>query len=70
MEGGAALRPTHRREIAPFARGLPRGQCAFPLGHEAPGVVGQVGPDVTDVDAGDFVTFDWRTACSRPTGPS
>ena len=30
------------------------------LGHEAAGVVEQVGPDVTDVAPGDFVILNWR----------
>src|SRR6202522_4830132 len=30
------------------------------LGHEAAGVVEEVGPDVTDVAPGDFVILNWR----------
>ncbi|MER6221837.1 S-(hydroxymethyl)mycothiol dehydrogenase [Streptomyces sp. 900105755] len=37
----------------------------FLLGHEAAGVVEQVGPDVTDVAAGDFVILNWRAVCGR-----
>src|ERR1700678_2732779 len=35
------------------------------LGHEAAGVVEQVGPDVTDVAPGDFVILNWRAVCGR-----
>ncbi|MER7577653.1 S-(hydroxymethyl)mycothiol dehydrogenase [Streptomyces sp. NPDC126514] len=37
----------------------------FLLGHEAAGVVEQVGPDVTDVAPGDFVILNWRAVCGR-----
>ncbi|WP_299532043.1 S-(hydroxymethyl)mycothiol dehydrogenase [uncultured Streptomyces sp.] len=37
----------------------------FLLGHEAAGVVEQVGPDVTDVAPGDFVVLNWRAVCGR-----
>jgi S-(hydroxymethyl)mycothiol dehydrogenase len=38
---------------------------AFPflLGHEAAGVVEQVGAGVTDVAPGDFVVLNWRAVC-------
>jgi len=35
----------------------------FLLGHEAAGVVEAVGPDVTDLAAGDFVVLNWRAVC-------
>src|SRR5436190_9332924 len=35
----------------------------FLLGHEAAGVIESVGPDVTDVAAGDFVVLNWRAVC-------
>ncbi len=35
----------------------------FLLGHEAAGVVESVGPDVTDLVAGDFVVLNWRAVC-------
>ncbi|WP_310964986.1 S-(hydroxymethyl)mycothiol dehydrogenase [Nocardioides terrisoli] len=35
----------------------------FLLGHEAAGVVEQVGPDVTTVAPGDFVILNWRAVC-------
>ena len=37
----------------------------FLLGHEAAGVVDAVGPDVTDVAAGDFVILNWRAVCGE-----
>ncbi|QPK79370.1 S-(hydroxymethyl)mycothiol dehydrogenase [Corynebacterium lizhenjunii] len=40
---------------------------AFPflLGHEAAGVVEQVGSDVTHVAEGDFVVLNWRAVCGE-----
>src|SRR6201991_4878341 len=35
----------------------------FLLGHEAAGVVGAVGDDVTSVAPGDFVILNWRAVC-------
>jgi S-(hydroxymethyl)mycothiol dehydrogenase len=35
------------------------------LGHEAAGVVEQVGPGVTDVAPGDFVILNWRAVCGQ-----
>ncbi|HZE40137.1 MAG TPA: S-(hydroxymethyl)mycothiol dehydrogenase [Stackebrandtia sp.] len=37
----------------------------FLLGHEAAGVVEEVGPDVTEVAPGDFVVLNWRAVCGR-----
>ncbi|MER7174335.1 S-(hydroxymethyl)mycothiol dehydrogenase [Streptomyces mesophilus] len=37
----------------------------FLLGHEAAGIVEQVGPDVTDVAPGDFVILNWRAVCGK-----
>src|SRR5664279_666677 len=37
----------------------------FLLGHEAAGIVEAVGPDVTDVAAGDFVILNWRAVCGQ-----
>jgi Zn-dependent alcohol dehydrogenase len=41
--------------------------CRLPavLGHEGGGVVEQVGPGVSSVDAGDHVLFLWRAGCGR-----
>ncbi|MFV2020836.1 S-(hydroxymethyl)mycothiol dehydrogenase [Micromonospora sp. LOL_023] len=35
----------------------------FLLGHEAAGVVEQIGPGVTDISPGDFVVLNWRAVC-------
>jgi S-(hydroxymethyl)mycothiol dehydrogenase len=35
----------------------------FLLGHEAAGIVEQVGVGVTDVEPGDFVVLNWRAVC-------
>jgi S-(hydroxymethyl)mycothiol dehydrogenase len=35
------------------------------LGHEAAGVVEEVGKDVTEVAPGDFVVLNWRAVCGR-----
>lgn len=37
----------------------------FLLGHEAAGVVSEVGPGVTEVGPGDFVILNWRAVCGR-----
>ncbi|MGX4654336.1 S-(hydroxymethyl)mycothiol dehydrogenase [Micromonospora sp. SCSIO 07396] len=37
----------------------------FLLGHEAAGVVEQVGEGVTDVAPGDFVVLNWRAVCGQ-----
>src|SRR5215472_2178213 len=35
------------------------------LGHEAAGLVEAVGPDVTGLEAGDFVILNWRAVCGQ-----
>jgi S-(hydroxymethyl)mycothiol dehydrogenase len=37
----------------------------FLLGHEAAGVIEATGPDVTEVEPGDFVILNWRAACGQ-----
>jgi S-(hydroxymethyl)mycothiol dehydrogenase len=37
----------------------------FLLGHEAAGIVAQVGEGVTDVEPGDFVVLNWRAVCGK-----
>jgi S-(hydroxymethyl)mycothiol dehydrogenase len=37
----------------------------FLLGHEAAGIVEQVGEGVTDVAPGDFVVLNWRAVCGQ-----
>ena len=35
------------------------------LGHEAAGIVEQIGPDVTGLEVGDFVVLNWRAVCGE-----
>jgi S-(hydroxymethyl)mycothiol dehydrogenase len=35
------------------------------LGHEAAGIVDKTGPDVTDVQPGDYVILNWRAVCGQ-----
>ena len=37
----------------------------FLLGHEAAGVIEEVGPNVTDLAPGDFVILNWRAVCGQ-----
>jgi len=37
----------------------------FLLGHEAAGLVDQVGPGVTEVAVGDYVILNWRAVCGQ-----
>jgi len=37
----------------------------FLLGHEAAGIVEQVGPDATGLEPGDFVILNWRAVCGN-----
>ncbi|MGB3484946.1 MAG: S-(hydroxymethyl)mycothiol dehydrogenase [Mycobacterium sp.] len=37
----------------------------FLLGHEAAGVVDEIGPGVESVSVGDFVILNWRAVCGR-----
>ena len=37
----------------------------FLLGHEAAGRIAAVGPDVHDVEPGDFVVLNWRAVCGE-----
>lgn len=37
----------------------------FLLGHEAAGVVEEVGGEVTDIAPGDYVVLNWRAVCGR-----
>src|SRR4051812_38521199 len=37
----------------------------FLLGHEAAGVVSQVGPGVSNVAVGDYVILNWRAVCGQ-----
>src|SRR4051794_7235661 len=46
-----------------YREGAINDEFPFLLGHEAAGVVEAVGPDVTEVAPGDFVSLRWRAAC-------
>ena len=37
----------------------------FLLGHEAAGLIEAIGPDVTDLEVGDFVVLNWRAVCGE-----
>src|SRR4029079_2911711 len=37
----------------------------FLLGHEAAGRIASDGPDVTEVEPGDFVILNWRAVCGE-----
>src|SRR5215207_5853543 len=46
-----------------YREGAINDEFPFLLGHEAAGVVDAVGPDVHDVEPGDFVILNWRAVC-------
>src|SRR4249919_2310218 len=46
-----------------YREGAINDEFPFLLGHEAAGVVESVGPDVTEVAAGDYVVLNWRAVC-------
>ncbi|MGE0877559.1 MAG: S-(hydroxymethyl)mycothiol dehydrogenase [Acidimicrobiia bacterium] len=46
-----------------YREGAINDEFPFLLGHEAAGIVEQVGPGVTDVAPGDFVILNWRAVC-------
>src|SRR6185312_2034385 len=46
-----------------YREGAINDEFPFLLGHEAAGLVEQVGPDVTDLVPGDFVILNWRAVC-------
>ncbi|MET0920229.1 MAG: S-(hydroxymethyl)mycothiol dehydrogenase [Acidimicrobiia bacterium] len=46
-----------------YREGAINDEFPFLLGHEAAGVVESVGPDVHDLEAGDFVVLNWRAVC-------
>ena len=48
-----------------YREGAINDEFPFLLGHEAAGKVEAVGPDVTNVAAGDFVVLAWRAPCGR-----
>src|SRR5438876_9308605 len=48
-----------------YREGAINNDFPFLLGHEAAGVVEQVGPEVTAVEPGDFVVLNWRAGCGQ-----
>jgi len=46
-----------------YREGAITNEFPFLLGHEASGIVEQVGPNVTNVAPGDFVILAWRAPC-------
>ncbi len=48
-----------------YREGAINDEFPFLLGHEAAGIVEQVGPDVTSVAPGDFVILNWRAVCGQ-----
>jgi S-(hydroxymethyl)mycothiol dehydrogenase len=48
-----------------YREGAINDEFPFLLGHEAAGVVEQVGSDVTSVEPGDFVILNWRAVCGQ-----
>ncbi|TPW78245.1 S-(hydroxymethyl)mycothiol dehydrogenase [Schumannella sp. 10F1B-5-1] len=48
-----------------FRNGGIAGEFPFLLGHEAAGIVEQVGEGVTEVQPGDYVVLNWRAVCSE-----
>ena len=48
-----------------YREGAINDEFPFLLGHEAAGIVEQVGPDVTSLAPGDFVILNWRAVCGE-----
>jgi S-(hydroxymethyl)mycothiol dehydrogenase len=48
-----------------YREGAINDEFPFLLGHEAAGIVEQVGAGVTDVAPGDFVILNWRAVCGN-----
>ena len=46
-----------------YRQGAINDEFPFLLGHEAAGVVSEVGDEVTNVAVGDFVVLNWRAVC-------
>src|SRR5438477_1490487 len=46
-----------------YREGAINDEFPFLLGHEAAGIVEEIGPDVTGVQVGDFVVLNWRAVC-------
>ncbi len=48
-----------------YREGAINDEFPFLLGHEAAGIVEEVGSDVTEVAVGDFVILNWRAVCGQ-----
>tara|TARA_B110000438_G_scaffold191114_1_gene182747 strand:+ start:627 stop:1709 length:1083 start_codon:yes stop_codon:yes gene_type:complete len=48
-----------------YREGAINDEFPFLLGHEAAGIVEEVGPGVTEVAEGDFVVLNWRAVCGQ-----
>jgi S-(hydroxymethyl)mycothiol dehydrogenase len=48
-----------------YREGAINDEFPFLLGHEAAGIVEEVGRDVTEVAVGDFVVLNWRAVCGQ-----
>src|SRR4051812_49703882 len=48
-----------------YREGAINDEFPFLLGHEAAGVVEQVGAGVDDLAPGDYVVLNWRAVCGR-----
>jgi S-(hydroxymethyl)mycothiol dehydrogenase len=48
-----------------YREGAINDEFPFLLGHEAAGLVDEIGPDVTEVAVGDFVVLNWRAVCGE-----
>ncbi len=48
-----------------YREGIIPGDFPFLLGHEAAGIVEEVGDGVTEVEVGDFVVLNWRAVCGQ-----
>ena len=48
-----------------YREGAINNEFPFLLGHEAAGIVSEVGPDVDEVSVGDFVVLNWRAVCGQ-----
>lgn len=48
-----------------YREGAINDEFPFLLGHEAAGIVSEVGEGVTEVEVGDFVVLNWRAVCGQ-----
>ena len=48
-----------------YREGAINDEFPFLLGHEAAGIVSEIGDGVTNVEVGDFVILNWRAVCGE-----